>query len=74
MVMSVEVSCDDIVGEVEKLIEQGSIVLVVDVGCVGSGWNVTVGDMKGGFVSSFVTIVSIWLLLFGVVISVKVIE
>ena len=48
VVMSVEVSCEDIVGVIEKLVEQGSVVLVFDVGCGRSGGNITAGDVKGG--------------------------
>ena len=48
LVVCIEISCDDIVSVVEKLVEKGGIILVIYVSCGGSGGNIAIGDVKGG--------------------------
>ena len=73
MVVCIKISGDYIVSVVEKLVEKSGIILVIYVSCGGSGRDIAIGDVKGGLVSSFLIIVSIWFWL-GVVISVNVRE
>ena len=48
MVVCIKISGDNIVSVIEKLVEKSGIILVVYVGCGGSGRDIAIGDVKGG--------------------------
>ena len=49
VMVGIEISSDNIVIVVEKIGEESGTILVIYVSCGGSGGNIAIGDVKGGW-------------------------